>query len=86
VEEGREQLRRGLTDLGCRVFPSLANFLLVGPPPRAKLKGAELFEALLRQGIILRRLHSYGLPELFRISVGNAEENRVLLRALRELL
>jgi histidinol-phosphate aminotransferase len=45
-----------------------------------------MFEELLRRGIILRPLTSYGLPDALRVSVGSMEENRELMRAMREVL
>ncbi|MCL1889200.1 MAG: histidinol-phosphate transaminase [Desulfovibrionaceae bacterium] len=86
VEEGRKQLQLGLEDLGCRVWPSLANFLMFAPPGKARLAGAELFEALLRRGVIVRGLKAYDLPEFFRVSVGRMDENRFFLDVLREIL
>jgi histidinol-phosphate aminotransferase len=44
-----------------------------------------MFERLLRMGIIIRPLASYGLPELLRVSVGTEEENRRFLDAWSEL-
>ena len=84
VRSGRETLGRGLRGLGCRVWPSRANFLMFRPPtdgPPAR----ELFEKLLRRGIIIRPLTSYGLPDLLRVSVGTEEENRLFLDACAEL-
>ncbi|MCL1915227.1 MAG: histidinol-phosphate transaminase [Desulfovibrionaceae bacterium] len=86
VEEGRKQLQWGLEDSGCRVWPSRANFLMFAPPVKAKLGGADLFEALLRRGVIVRGLKGYDLPEFFRVSVGRMDENLFFLDVLRELL
>jgi histidinol-phosphate aminotransferase len=86
VAEGREFLRRELEALGCRVLPSRANFLLFYLPASAMLSADAVHEALLRRGLILRPLTSYGLPDALRVSVGNGEENRELVRALEEIL
>lgn len=85
VAEGREFLSRELAALGCRVFPSRSNFLMFEAPSIVP-DAAVLFEALLRRGIILRPLGSYGLPRHLRVSVGTGEENAFLLQTLRELL
>jgi histidinol-phosphate aminotransferase len=82
VVQGREYLTRALSELGCRVYPSQANFLLV--KPRADAGG--LFEQLLTRGVIIRHLGSYGMPAFVRISIGTAEENQELVRNMRELL
>ncbi|MDR2695527.1 MAG: histidinol-phosphate transaminase [Deltaproteobacteria bacterium] len=84
VRKGRETLKRGLRGLGCRVWPSQANFLMFSPPadgPPAR----EVFEKLLRAGIIIRPLASYGLPDLLRVSVGTEEENLRFLDACAKL-
>ena len=67
------------------VFPSQSNFLMFELPADGP-NAASLFEDLLRRGIILRPLTSYGLPRNLRVSVGTAEENTMLINAMRELL
>ncbi|MDR1126200.1 MAG: histidinol-phosphate transaminase [Deltaproteobacteria bacterium] len=86
VRLGREQLARGLRGLGCRVWPSHSNFLMFGPPESRRLEPEALFTALLEQGVIIRRLKSYGLPEMFRVSVGLAEENDFFMDCLKLIL
>jgi histidinol-phosphate aminotransferase len=43
------------------------------------------YEALKRQGVLVRNLHP-GLRNCLRINVGTPDENRILLTALREAL
>lgn len=78
----RRELTRQLTDLGCTVYPSQANFLMFQPPSDAKA----LHQTLLEQGIIVRPLGSYGLPHLLRVSVGREDENRAFVQALQRIL
>lgn len=82
VVRGREMLTRALGEMGFLVYPSQANFIMVKPP----MPASQLFDNLLRLGIIVRLLSSYGLPDHLRISVGNAKENKALLKALHEIL
>ncbi|MDX1625907.1 MAG: histidinol-phosphate transaminase [Wenzhouxiangellaceae bacterium] len=79
---GRKRLADGLRSLGARVVPSAANFVLAGLDRDA----AELNEALLRRGIIVRPVGNYGLPQHLRITVGTEPQNERLLAALAELL
>ena len=77
----REQMgvvRRGLEQQGCTPFPSQANFLYfdVGRDGRA------VFEALLRQGVIVRHLGG----RMLRVSIGLPEENQLFLSALAQVL
>jgi histidinol-phosphate aminotransferase len=76
--EGLAYLGRELAALGIPSWPSEANFLLAKPGPGA-------YEQLLRRGVIVRPLGGFGLPEHVRISVGTAEENEKLVKALREI-
>lgn len=79
---GREQLRDGLEKLGLRVVPSAANFVLVD----LARPSAPVFEALLRQGVIVRPLLNYGLANHLRITTGTAEQNQRALAALAVIL
>jgi len=82
VIQGREMLTHALGKMGFLVYPSQANFILVKP----SMAASELFEKLLRRGIIIRPLTNYGLTDHLRISIGNAEENRALLWAIQDIL
>ncbi|WP_376696481.1 histidinol-phosphate transaminase [Wenzhouxiangella sp. EGI_FJ10305] len=80
--EGMAQLSAGLDQLGLSVIPSAANFLLVG----FDRSGAELNEALLQRGVIVRPVGNYGLDNYLRITIGTPEQNERLLSALSEVL
>lgn len=86
VREGRAVLSEGLTALGCRVYPSDANFIMFRAPESRGKDAARIFENLLARGLIIRPLKSYGLPGHLRVSIGTAEENRRFLSLLREEL
>jgi histidinol-phosphate aminotransferase len=60
------------------VYPSDANFVLV----RA---GAEVYEQLLAEGIIVRPMAGFGLPDHVRVSIGLPEENERLIKTLKRL-
>jgi histidinol-phosphate aminotransferase len=79
--EGIEYLTRELRALGFEVWPSDANFLLA----RARRGGAEVYARLLREGVIVRPLGGFGLPEHVRITIGLPEENERLVKALRRI-
>jgi histidinol-phosphate aminotransferase len=65
---------------GVTVFPSEANFFLL------RVADADRsYEALKRQGVLVRNLHP-GLANCLRITVGTPDENRILLNALKEAL
>ncbi|MFO7727239.1 MAG: histidinol-phosphate transaminase [Desulfonatronovibrio sp.] len=82
ISSGRQYLTKELERLGCRVFPSQANFLMFRPPKNADT----VFKELLKQGIIIRPLKSYGLPDFLRISMGTQKENQLFLKTLKDIL
>ena len=81
IRAERERLGAALAAMpAVTVFPSRANFFLV------RVEDAErTFDALSRQGVLVRKLHP-GLAQCLRITVGTPEENRILLKALKEAL
>jgi histidinol-phosphate aminotransferase len=77
--DGAAYLSRELAALGLEVWPTDANFVLV----RAGRTG--VYEALLRDGVIVRPMAGFGLPDCIRITIGLPEENEKLVKALRRL-
>lgn len=76
--------RRGLAQLeaGCRArklefVPSVGNFMLIKVGA-----AAEVFQRLQRQGVIVRPVASYGLPEWIRVTVGTEAQNQRFFAAL----
>jgi histidinol-phosphate aminotransferase len=81
IRNDRATLAGDLSRLnGVTVYPSAANFFLVRVPDAERT-----FEALRRQGVLVRNLHP-GLRNCLRVTVGTPDENRILLSALRESL
>lgn len=78
---GMRFLEQGLHQLKLRYVPSAANFLLVKVG-----NGQRVFEGLQRQGVIVRPMGGYQLPEFIRISVGTPAENARCLTALQKVL
>ena len=77
--EGRELLVRTLREHGLEpAGPAVANFLFAEVGDDA----LPLFEALLRQGAIVRPLAAFGAPGALRITVGTPEENAFFANAL----
>ncbi|MGE5668282.1 MAG: histidinol-phosphate transaminase [Betaproteobacteria bacterium] len=79
--EGMRVLEAGFTRHGLRWLPSHGNFVLVrvGDAPR-------VYESLLAQGVIVRPVANYGLPEWLRVTVGLPQENERFLAALAQAL
>jgi histidinol-phosphate aminotransferase len=76
--EQRALLAAALRERGWFVHPSLTNFLLVEFGERTPAIEA----GLLAEGVVVRPMAGYGLPDCLRITIGDAGENRRLLAAL----
>ncbi len=74
-----EHMRR---DVKAKVYPSLANFVLIdcGKP------STPVYDKLLRMGVIVRPMAAWGLPNHIRVSVGSAQEIPRVIGALNEAL
>ena len=79
---GMAQLRAGFAALGVRHLPSAGNFVMIdcGRP------AAAVYEAMLRQGVIVRPVGNYQLPNHLRITIGTREQNERMLAALQQAL
>jgi len=78
---GMAQLTAAFAELGLEWIPSLGNFVTVKVGDGAKVNAA-----LLRQGVIVRPIAAYGLPEWLRVSIGLPAENERFIAALRQAL
>jgi histidinol-phosphate aminotransferase len=79
---GREQLYKAFRELGLLYTESMSNFILVNFGHEAK----EIYQRLLTQGVIVRYGDTWGIPRHLRISVGTAEENTILIEAIKSIL
>ena len=78
-------LARELATLGLEPLPSAGNFLLVRFPDAAKSAPAALAR-LKAEGILVRGMAAYGLPDCLRITVGLEEELQALVASLKDWL
>lgn len=80
IERERDYLTEALTKEGIRVFPSQANFLLLQT-------SLPLYQELLKRKILIRDCESFrGLGRgYYRIAVRTGEENRALIKAVRDI-
>jgi histidinol-phosphate aminotransferase len=81
AREGIEFLSRELGLLGFKVIPSQANFVAFCAGKNAK----RIYEALLKYGVIVRHLASFGMDDCIRVTVGTAEQNSRFIAALKNL-
>lgn len=79
--DGLAFYQENLGRLGIEYVPSHANFILVKTGD-----GDRVFRDMLRQGVIIRAMSSYKLPDWVRISIGTAAENQRCLEVLESVL
>lgn len=73
-----------LTAMGLRVYPSVANFVLVDFDSDARAEACRLH--LKSKGILVRQMGAYGLGSCLRISIGLGEEMELACAAIKEYL
>ena len=77
--EQKKVLYKGLESLGFHCLPSKGNFISFD----CKEDSTGLFNRLLSQGVIVRTLGVYKMPNFLRVSVGLPEENLIFLEKLQ---
>ncbi|MGB9149113.1 MAG: histidinol-phosphate transaminase [Burkholderiales bacterium] len=80
-QAGMAQLLAGFRGLGLEHIPSFGNFVSVKVG-----NAAGVYQKLLRSGVIVRPVASYGMPEYLRVTVGLQQQNQTFLAALKRAL
>ena len=75
---GMAELGEALNQRGMVCIPSHANFITFDVGRDA----GPVYEAMLREGVIVRPLVGYNLPNHLRVTIGSAEENTRFIKAL----
>jgi histidinol-phosphate aminotransferase len=76
-ESGLRLLKAELTKRNLESIPAFGNFITF------KVDNAkQVFEELLKRGVIVRPIAGYGLPDYLRVTVGTEQQNRLFLAAL----
>ncbi len=79
--QGMTYLTQEIARLGLEQVPSSANFILIRVG-----NSNDVFQQLLTQGVIVRPMTVYDLPEHVRVTVGTMEENRRFIDALKKVI
>lgn len=84
-DAGMRQMLQGFQAMRLEHIPSYGNFVCVkvGNPERG---AGDVFQALLRSGVIVRPVGNYGMPDHLRVSIGLPEQNARFLTVLSEIL
>jgi histidinol-phosphate aminotransferase len=79
---GMQQLVSGFGRMNLPYIESVGNFVAVDVGRAA----SEVYQGLLRQGVIVRPVANYGMPRHLRVTIGRPEENERFLSALHAVL
>ena len=82
VHEGKRYLYKELGRMGLSYVPSQANFIFIDFGRDSE----EVFQALLREGVIIRPGMVWGYPTFARLTIGRMNDNRKFINALRKIL
>lgn len=80
--KGMIYLKSCFDNLGISYLDSYTNFLTINLGKYTK----KVYNALLGQGIILRPLDNYELPNYLRVTIGTEKENKQLINKLKKIL
>jgi histidinol-phosphate aminotransferase len=83
-QAGMLQITTGLRQLGIEYIPSYGNFLSFKLPEKYSVKAVN--ESLLKQGVIVRPIGIYEMPQHLRVTVGLESENQKFLGSLEAAL
>ena len=84
---GMAQLEAGFRELGLAWIPSFGNFISFAIPDEdGKPAAGNVYQNLLRQGVIVRPVGGYEMPRHLRVTIGTQHENRMFLAALKAAL
>jgi histidinol-phosphate aminotransferase len=80
--QAREKYYQAFERLGIKYYPSHTNFILF----KVNRPAADIYETMLKEGVIIRPLAVQGLPYHLRISIGTESENQRAIAALEKAL
>jgi len=79
---GKKLLQDAFAELGLICLPTMGNFISVN----VKQDGMALYEKLLQQGVIVRPVANYDMPEYLRITIGTQQQNERFVETLKQCL
>ena len=79
---GIDFLRDRLENMGLYCLPTQSNFLMID----LKRDATQVFEQMLKSGVIVRSMRSYGFDTFLRVNTGTKTENTVFINVLKKVL
>lgn len=83
IDKEKKFIYQQLNVMGLKFIPSAANFVLVNVSPYT---GQEIFQELLKEGVIVRAMDEYELPFWFRVTISTHSENLKFIDSLEKVL
>ncbi|MDR2436853.1 MAG: histidinol-phosphate transaminase [Endomicrobium sp.] len=83
IVKEKKYLYKEFEEIGLKYIKSAANFILFKPFP---LLGKNVFVKLLKEGVIVRAMDEYDLPDWIRVTVGLHKENELFVMKLKKVL
>lgn len=80
-QAGMKQLTQGFDRLGLEYIPSFGNFVSFRVP-----NAGQVYQRLLQNGVIVRPVANYGMPNYLRVSIGLLDENARFLQVMEDIL
>lgn len=77
---GKSFLQQAFTEMDLKYLPTMGNFISVN----VKQDGMALYQKLLQQGVIVRPVANYDMPEYLRITIGTQQQNERFVKALKQ--
>jgi len=79
---GLQQYEQACEELGLDFIPTAANFISIN----VKRAGRDVFDEMLKKGVIVRPVDNYAMPDFIRVTIGTESENLHCIEVLREVL
>ena len=77
---GKIFLQQAFTEMNLSYLPTMGNFIAV----KVAQDGMALYQKLLQQGVIVRPVANYDMPEYLRITIGTQQQNGRFVAALKQ--
>lgn len=79
---GKVYLQQQLDELGLNYLPTMGNFICI----HFKRDAMPIYDALLKQGVIVRPVANYAMPEYLRVTIGSEQHNQRFIQSLAQAL
>jgi histidinol-phosphate aminotransferase len=79
---GKAFLQKAFSEMGLKALPTMGNFISVN----VKQDGMALYQKLLQQGVIVRPVANYAMPEYLRVTIGTQQQNERFIETLKQNL